>query len=730
MSIKQRRETQQFRESIGSVVRALSAKKIKVTQRGSRPEIVYKDGKPISVNIPTLPDDADPNLIKAIRGFIDMKVASILFTAENLSKNVTESKFFQSVESARVEREVNAIYPGTETNIRNAFSFVVKKSLGEKIKEAKSEQEIASIILDPYIRAKAGSKSCQAFLNEYADPALVSIFDSLIGEECKKIADAKSSMDAYAISERIKSLLQSPPSSGSCEGEDKQEEKGESKGEESEEESSEADQIGKEEGEEQGEGERHSPEEEKQEEVPPSDGVEESHGEGEDGKDEDEEDTKGTEEETDKKADEEGTEPKSEDASEGGAYEDDGSEDDDSSDEYNGGSPDDASDTGGDDKQEQSDGAPIDKMPDDADEAGSIEGKVESSAGDLGEGSGDALDVGPVEVPTYFKELDPTSVEEELADKISETAIEESANNFVPYTRDFDQVIEPKRLSISSSRLSGFREKTRSVVTRMASKMRRLLAAKTDCVKYGGYRSGKLNSSALYRVCIGDDRAFYRKVEHKSDDTAVTLLIDLSGSMNYSGKIKVAMESAVIFSEVLSRLNINFEVLGFTAISSDIGKLTAAERNEYQRSSYPHGPYSRISPITTYEFKKFGGKYTKKETSQMLRASEASGIIMHENLDGDSVEVALNRLAMQPEPRKIMFVFSDGQPASVYEDNRVLCAHLKGVVEKAEKDGFEIVGIGINTTSVKRFYKNNVVVSKIAELPDVTMKELQKILLK
>lgn len=729
MSMKQRRETQQFRESIGSVVRALSAKKIKVTQRGSRPEIVYKDGKPISVNIPTLPDDADLNLIKAIRGFIDMKVASILFTAENLPKNVTESKFFQSVESARVEREINAIYPGTETNIRNAFSFVVKKSLGEKIKEAKSEQEIASIILDPYIRAKAGSKSCQAFLNEYADPALVSIFDSLIGEECKKIADAKSSMDAYAISERIKGLLQSPPSSDSCEGEDKQEE-GESKGEESEEESSEADQIGKEEGEEQGEGERHSPEEEKQEEVPPSDGVEESHGEGEDGKGKDEEDTKGAEEETGKKADEEGTDSKSEDASEGGTHEGDGSEDDDSSDEYNGGSPDDASDTGGDDKQEQSDGAPIDEMPVAADEAGSIEGKVEYSVGCTGEGSDDVLDVDLVEVPAYFKELGPTSVEEELADKISETAIEESANNFVPYTRDFDQVIEPAYLSISSSKLSGFREKTRSVVTRMASKMRRLLAAKTDCMKYGGYRSGKLNSSALYRVCIGDDRAFYRKVEHKSDDTAVTLLIDLSGSMGTAGKIKVAMESAIIFSEVLSRLNINFEVLGFTAIDSDIEKLTATERNEYRRLSYPHGLYSRISPITTYEFKKFGGKYTKKEASQMLCASEAYGIIMHENLDGDSVEVALNRLAVQPEPRKIMFVFSDGQPASVYEDHRILCAHLKGVVEKAEKDGFEIVGIGINTTSVKRFYKNNVVVSEIAKLPDVTMKELQKILLK
>lgn len=727
MSMKQRRETQQFRESIGSVVRALSAKKIKVTQRGSRPEIVYKNGKPVSVNIPTLPDDADPNLIKAIRGFIDMKVASILFTTENLPKNVTESKFFQSVESARVEREINAIYPGTETNIRNAFSFVVKKSLGEKIKEAKSEQEIASIILDPYIHAKAGSKSCQAFLNEYADPALVSIFDSLIGEECEKIADAKSSMDAYAISERIKSLLQSPSSNDSSEGEDKQEEEGESKGEESEEESSEADQIGKEEGEEQGEGERHSPEEEKQEEVPPSDGVEESRGEGEDGKGEDEEDTKGAEEETDKKADEEGTEPKSEDAPEGDTHEDDGSADDDSSDEYNGGSPDDASDTGGDDKQEQSDDAPIGKMPD---EAGSIEGKVESGVGELGGGSGDVLDIGPVEIPAYFKELNPTSVEEELADKISETAIEESTNNFVPYTRDFDQVVEPKLLSVSLSQLSRFREKTRSVVTRMASKMRRLLAAKTDCVKYGGYRSGKLNSSSLFRVCIGDDRAFYRKVEHKSDDTAVTLLIDLSGSMRFSSKIKVAMESAVIFSEVLSRLNINFEVLGFTAIHSDIGKLTATERSEYQRLSYPRGPYSRISPITTYEFKKFGGKYTKKETSQMLHASEASGIIMHENLDGDSVEIALNRLATQPEPRKIMFVFSDGQPASAYEDSRILCAHLKGVVEKAEKDGFEIVGIGINTTSVKRFYKNNVVVNKIAELPDVTMKELQKILLK
>lgn len=712
MSMKQRVAVQQFRDSIDSVVRALSKKNVKVTQRGNEPKIVYDTcGKPIAVNIPTLPDDADAKLIDAVRGFIDLQVASILFTDFELyPRGGSSDSIFKSVEASRVEREMNMLYPGSKKNIRGAFSFAAKQKLREAVDEAKDDKQLISCILDAYIHARAGSKTCEAFLDENVSPAILEFLDKKIGDIVERIKHATSTSDsvsiAHALRERLKEKerpLEAPPSFSTEESETPEESKPTEEHDETE--SSESDKEHEESKEDQESSEPHADEGEdgEEDETPKSESEQEGEGDGD--CDASDEENKDSGEEESSEAEETGSEDASEDAPSSGEGDVETESDDASADTGDGDVSDDSLSGSGDDLSE---GSPSD-VGEYRPETGTAPLREVHEIPDLGD-------------------IEPDLIEDALESSISEAAIKTSANNFLPYTRDFDEVIEPNDVLIHS--LERHKNNTRSLVTKMTSKMRRLLAAKSDCVKYGGLKRGKLNSSALFRVAVGDDRVFYKKTESVSQEVAITLLIDLSGSMFGQNKICVAMQSAEIFASVLSKLNINFEILGFTALTRSYHRMSKEDHKQYRDLAYPRGPYTRISPITTYVFKAFGNNYSKKEMKRMIAASETKGIKMEENLDGDSVEYALNRLATQPEPRKIMFVFSDGMPSSRYEDHRVLSAHLKGVVQKAEKDGFEIIGIGIKTSAVKSFYENNVVVNNIKELPNVTMKELERILLK
>jgi cobalamin biosynthesis protein CobT len=93
--------------------------------------------------------------------------------------------------------------------------------------------------------------------------------------------------------------------------------------------------------------------------------------------------------------------------------------------------------------------------------------------------------------------------------------------------------------------------------------LRRLIAARSQVRRIPGKRSGRLHAPSLHRIKLGDDRVFSRKEESPSLDTAITLLIDCSGSMA-SGRLKLATETAYALGKVLDKLNISFECIGFT----------------------------------------------------------------------------------------------------------------------------------------------------------------------
>jgi cobalamin biosynthesis protein CobT len=102
---------------------------------------------------------------------------------------------------------------------------------------------------------------------------------------------------------------------------------------------------------------------------------------------------------------------------------------------------------------------------------------------------------------------------------------------------------------------------------------------------------------------------------------------------------------------------------------------------------------------------------------------------MGQNVDGECVRIAMQRLLMQNETRRVMLVLSDGEPACATSHSDEIDADLHKAVSEAKRFGVEIVGIGIQTNSVKRYYPRSIVLNNLPDLPKTVMGELRRILL-
>jgi cobaltochelatase CobT len=101
---------------------------------------------------------------------------------------------------------------------------------------------------------------------------------------------------------------------------------------------------------------------------------------------------------------------------------------------------------------------------------------------------------------------------------------------------------------------------------------------------------------------------------------------------------------------------------------------------------------------------------------------------MRNNIDGECIEVAARRLLSRRETGKVMIVLSDGMPACHTDDSHALNKHLKDTVQAVMKAGVNVVGIGIQSDAVKKFYPKSCVIHSVSELPDRVMKELRHLL--
>jgi cobalamin biosynthesis protein CobT len=327
-----------------------------------------------------------------------------------------------------------------------------------------------------------------------------------------------------------------------------------------------------------------------------------------------------------------------------------------------------------------------------------------------------------------FKEdaFEGADISSKISQMISKSVTEDllSSEEYVVFTRELDR-IEPLETpeNINKKWVPEMEEQVSSMTGRMQKDIERIMASQSHVLRTPGHRKGKLHSPSLFRVTQGDPRVFSQKEEHISKDTAVTLLIDNSGSMS-GAKMKLAMLSGYALAATLDRVKIAHEVLGFTTggwgtVPQAISDAMAEERKVASIA------YDRVLPIIMPIYKSFDERMSplvKKRIAYAMNAQNG----LNGNIDGESLEYAAIRLARRPEKRKVMLVLSDGQPAGGPKGD----PHLRYVIDNMEKKmGIETVGIGIMDSSVRRYYPKHVVLNKAEDLPGQVMSEIKKLLI-
>jgi hypothetical protein len=330
----------------------------------------------------------------------------------------------------------------------------------------------------------------------------------------------------------------------------------------------------------------------------------------------------------------------------------------------------------------------------------------------------------------------PKTLEEQLAEKLKwevEECIIKSEEG-IYWTNRFDTKINKHDIANSikpnvRTNVHEFEEEAKTVSNYIAKDLRRLLEERRRQYYVGGYKSGKLNTKKLYSVRMGNDRIFKKKNEIRAVNAAVSLLVDLSGSM-IGDKVKVAMLSAYAFALVLEQIKIPYEVFGFCTANGS-GEMMK-EWEKFQRTTRPEiikKVVNGFCPEQIYAFKEFGETFDLTSKTGMAGCGN-SGIPMIQNEDSKHVKLALERLSKRPENVKALFVFSDGVPAfHVGNAGQQLLAYnnLKYYAANAkEKYGVDIYSIGIISESVSKFYPKYKIINKLPELPTALFDYLRK----
>jgi len=246
----------------------------------------------------------------------------------------------------------------------------------------------------------------------------------------------------------------------------------------------------------------------------------------------------------------------------------------------------------------------------------------------------------------------------------------------------------------------------------MKSKLKRALLAKQRRDWDTGREVGRLDSKRLVAAYAGHRSVFKQRTDREEEDTAVTILVDLSGSM-YGDRAEVARDCVVALAECLEGSSIAYNVVGFC--------------NKRYPNEVDRNKYHRPEPLDTLFFKDFDDNLRTCRASIELIPEAVGG----NNSDYDFIVNAVNDLKKRPEERKVLFVLSDGHPANSGGGSRQqLIKFCKDATETANKQGVECVGIGICDNSVSKIYKDHVVVQNVNELSSSVFNKLTQLLTK
>ena len=298
------------------------------------------------------------------------------------------------------------------------------------------------------------------------------------------------------------------------------------------------------------------------------------------------------------------------------------------------------------------------------------------------------------------------------------------------YTNQFDEIVNAEDLCDSDelTRLRNYLDKQLSslqgIVARLANRLQRRLMAQQNRSWDFDLEEGLLDAARLSRVVVDPLHALSFKVEKEMRfrDTVVTLLLDNSGSMR-GRPITVAATCADILARTLERCGVKVEILGFTTRAWKGGQ----SREKWLAAGKPQSP-GRLNDLRHIIYKSADTPWRRSRRNLGLMMREG---LLKENIDGEALIWAHNRLLGRPEQRRILMVISDGAPVddstlSVNSGN-YLERHLRQVIGDIEgKSPVELIAIGIGH-DVTRYYRRAVTIVDAEELGGAMTEKLAEL---
>ena len=386
---------------------------------------------------------------------------------------------------------------------------------------------------------------------------------------------------------------------------------------------------------------------------------------------------------------------------------------------------------GGEDEEgDDEDGGEQDEDESEGDEGGEAEPQATQIAGEPGEGETDG------ETESEAESSEETA-DGEAADDGEEGMLPVRPNRpwtdipgdfeYKHFTDRFDEVIEAPELcdaeeldrlrSYLDSQLAGLQ----SVVTKLANRLQRRLMAQQNRSWDFDQEEGLLDAARLARVVISPGHSLSYKVERDTEfkDTVVTLLIDNSGSMR-GRPISIAAISADILARTLERCGVKTEILGFTTRAWKGGQ----SREAWLADGKPPHP-GRLNDLRHIVYKKADEPWRRARRNLGLMMREG---LLKENIDGEALLWAHQRLLGRPEDRRILMVISDGAPVddSTLSVNSAgyLESHLRRVIDWIEKQSpVQLAAIGIGH-DVTRYYRRSVTIMDVEQLGGTIIEQL------
>lgn len=298
------------------------------------------------------------------------------------------------------------------------------------------------------------------------------------------------------------------------------------------------------------------------------------------------------------------------------------------------------------------------------------------------------------------------------------------------FTTQYDEVVgvgdlcgiaELQRLR---AQLDGNLQRFEGMIGRIANRLQRKLMAQQQRSWDFDLDEGILDAARLARIIINPTTPLSYKMEKETEfrDTVVTLLIDNSGSMR-GRPIAVAAMTADILARTLERCGVKVEILGFTTRAWKGGQA----REAWLRAGKPANP-GRLNDLRHIVYKPADAPWRRSRPNLGLMLREG---LLKENIDGEAILWAHNRLLGRAEQRRILMVISDGAPV----DDSTLSAnpgnylekHLREVIEWIEtRSDVELLAIGIGH-DVTRYYRRAVTISDPEQLGGTVLGQLSSL---